>query len=86
MKILTAFVLLVAGCANSPPSDPVQDQDQTVDDAGDASCPRVREYCPPNRRPLFFVGSPFECQTIRFDCPAGTHYVGDEECGCGCDY
>lgn len=84
MKILAAFALLAIGCANSPtPSDPIQDQDQTT---SDAACPRVKEYCPPNRRPLFFVGSVDECQTIRFDCPAGTHYVADEECGCGCDY
>lgn len=88
MKLLTVFVVaLSAACANSPPSDPTQDQDQTVTDAGiEERSPRVLVYCPPNQRPLFFVGSPDECAVIRFDCPPTTHYVADEACGCGCDY
>lgn len=40
--------------------------------------------CPVGERPLFWVGTPRECETIRFDCPQGTVLVQDA-CGCGCD-
>ena len=81
---VAAALATLGGCAASPSPDPAQDL-EVVADAGAEAAPRVRTYCPVGERPVFFVGSAEECQTIRFDCPPTTHYVGGEACGCGCD-
>lgn len=87
--MILAVLAVVAGCARpvdvEPPGPPPRPLEAAAP-AQDASLERADGVlvCPADKRPTFFVGTPEECETIRFDCPPTTHLV-EGDCGCGCD-